>query len=163
MKNAVKYYILPAIACSLLIILDQAVKGWARTVLKPEIDIPIIDGFIRFAYVENEGAAFGILQGAKWFFIPITIIMLLAIGIYYARLPRENKYWFARVPMVLIFAGAIGNFIDRTFNGYVVDMFEFEFIRFPVFNVADICIVSGAVLMAVAVLFIIKEQPDAKA
>ena len=155
---ALLYFILPAIACASLVVLDQWVKNWAVAVLAPAGELPFLNGFLRFAYVENEGAAFGILQGAQWFFIPLTIVMLLVFAVYYVRLPRIRKYWLIRVPLVFVLAGAAGNFIDRAGNGFVVDMFEFEFITFPVFNIADMCLVGGAITMAVMTLFVLREH-----
>ena len=156
--TALLYFILPAAACGSLVVLDQWVKRWAVTVLAPEGTLPFISGFLRFAYVENEGAAFGILQGAQWFFIPLTIVMLCVFSVYYVRLPRTRRYWLIRVPLIFVLAGAAGNFIDRAKNGFVVDMFEFEFITFPVFNVADMCLVGGAVTMAVMTVFVLREH-----
>ena len=141
----------------LLTAADQWVKHWAATVLQPLGTIPILDGLLRFAYVENRGAAFGLLQNGRWFFVPLTLVFVGLLLFYYIRLPKERKYWAVRVPLILICAGAVGNFIDRLINGYVVDMLEFLFISFPVFNLADILLVSGTFLLAFIWLFVIKE------
>jgi signal peptidase II len=142
-----------------LVSLDQLVKYWARIYLQPLSSIDIIQGFFSLSYVENNGAAFGLLQGWRWVFIPLTVIVVAAILIYYGRLPRKRIYWAVRVPMLLIISGALGNFIDRLRFGYVVDMFEFRFITFPVFNVADICLVCGTIAFVIVTLFVIKEEP----
>jgi signal peptidase II len=154
---ALLYYWLPSVFCGLLVLLDQSVKRWAAEALRPIGEKPFLPGFVRLSYVENRGAAFGIMQGAGWFFIPLTVVMLIVIAWYYARLPKARRYWLARVPMLMLLAGAAGNFIDRVRHGYVVDMFEFEFISFPVFNVADICLVAGAAASAFVLLFVVKE------
>jgi signal peptidase II len=161
MKKITVYYILPLLAAVFLILLDQYVKRWAYEVLRPVGEKPFIEGFLGFAYVENRGAAFGMLQGARWFFIPLTVAMLVFIGWYYVRLPKTGIYWLVRVPLVFTYAGAVGNFIDRLFQGYVVDMFEFQFISFPVFNVADMCLVAGTIAIAFVMLFIIKDKENA--
>jgi len=148
----------------LLIALDQWVKHWATQNLQPRgiNDRAFIPGFLRLTYVENPGAAFGFLSGfdwARWFFIIFTFIVLAGLLYYYARLPLDKKFLAIRIPLVLIFAGAVGNLIDRMRQGFVVDMFEFEFINFPIFNVADILLVVGCIVAGFVILFIIKDIP----
>jgi signal peptidase II len=150
---------LAGISCILLILLDQWVKYWAKIHLRHSTSQTIIPNFIGLTYVENRGAAFGFMQGGRWIFVVLTIAVAIGIIIYYAGLPRERKYWLVRIPLIFIFSGAIGNFIDRLRFGYVVDMFEFLFIRFPVFNVADICLVTGTFTLAFVFVFIIKDTP----
>ncbi len=141
-----------------LISLDQFVKYWAVVYLKPVGTINVLDGLFALSYVENRGAAFGLMEGWRWLFIPLTVVVVAGLLIYYARLPRARKYWAVRVPMMFILSGAVGNFIDRVRLAYVVDMFEFKFITFPVFNVADICLVCGTFAFAFVMIFIIKEE-----
>jgi signal peptidase II len=143
----------------LLVLADQLVKYLARVRLMPLGSIDIIEGFFSLTYLENDGAAFGLLQGWRWVFIPLTVIVVVFILIYYARLPRTRLYWAIRVPLIFILAGALGNFIDRLRFGYVVDMFEFRFITFPVFNVADVCLVLGTAAFVIVSLFVIKDEP----
>lgn len=150
---------LAGLAGVLLVALDQWVKHWARTWLKPLGHKPFINGFLRFTYTENQGAAFGMLQGARWFFLALTVVVLIVLCVYYVRMPRTRIYWAARIPMIVVIAGAFGNFIDRFRTGVVVDMFEFEFITFPIFNVADMCLVSGTIVLAFVLLFVLKETP----
>ncbi|MCL1988448.1 MAG: signal peptidase II [Firmicutes bacterium] len=130
----------------LLIVVDQLVKEWARVALMPPdgaFTLPIIDGFIGFRWAINTGAAFGIFPGGRWFFVVLTIIVIVLILIYETTLPHTKQNLWQRAIMMLILAGAIGNFIDRMLFGYVVDMFEFLFISFPIFNVADVLVVVG--------------------
>ncbi len=155
-------WVTAAISCSLLIILDQLVKYWARTNLQFQPSVNVIEGLFAFTYVENRGAAFGLMQNGRWLFIPLTVIVVAVIIFYYARMPRTRIYWSARIPILLIISGAVGNFIDRVRFGYVVDMFEFKFISFPVFNVADICLVCGTIALSIVLLFVIKEEPRGK-
>ena len=156
-KSAAARAALPLLVIAALVALDQAVKRWAAANLSPFDEIPVINGFISFTYVENRGAAFGLLQNGRWFFIPVTSLILLVIIYFYVKLPQTRAYKFVRATLVLITAGAVGNFIDRLFNGYVVDMLEFKFITFPVFNVADMCVVTGTFALAFVMLFIVKD------
>ena len=119
---------------------------------------PVIPGILSFTYLENRGAGFGILQGARWFFIAVTIATLIAIAYYYIKLPKKKPFNVVRAGLVIIAAGAIGNGIDRLLNGFVVDFLHLRFINFPVFNIADIYVTVGAVLLAVLALFFVKEE-----
>ncbi len=134
----------------LLILADQVTKLCTINFLKPIGTIEFIKNIISFTYVENRGAAFGILQNNRWFFIAFTIVMIAAIVIYTIKIkPKSALYmWSAS----LIVAGGIGNLIDRIFRGYVVDMIEVTFVNYPVFNFADICVVIGAGLLCIFVL-----------
>ena len=143
----------------LLIALDQWTKHWARAHLQPVGTRPVWEGFFALTYVENRGAAFGLMQGGRWFFVVLTVVVLAGMVYYYIRLPQTGKNWLVRVPMIFVFAGAAGNLIDRAWLGYVTDMFQFTFINFPVFNVADVCLVIGTAALAAVLLFIIRD-PD---
>jgi signal peptidase II len=86
---------------------------------------------------------------------------VFAVLLYYEfKIPHNKQNLWLRIPMVLIFAGGLGNFIDRLLVGYVVDMFEFLFISFPIFNVADILVVTGTFVYAFATIFILKDNPE---
>lgn len=120
--------------------------------------LPIIEGVFHFTYVENRGAAFGIFQNARWVFIIITVLACVGIILLLISSHKKKAYpmpMLLKIALVFILAGAIGNFIDRVFLGYVRDMLDFTLIRFAVFNVADSTICVGAVL-AVISLFITK-------
>ena len=120
----------------------------------------MINGIMNLTFVENRGAAFGMLSGARWFFVIITIIVTAAILIYIKKyMPKTKEYRLVKVALTLILAGAWGNVIDRMFRGYVVDYFETVFIRWPVFNVADIYVVVGTIILAYAFIFVIKDEP----
>ena len=142
----------------ILVLLDQATKLLALTKLKPVGNITVIPGFFDFTFVENRGAAFGILHGKRFFFIILTIIIVLVIIYEMKKMPVNKEYNKLRWAFTLIISGAIGNLIDRIIRGYVVDFFEFTFIDYPVFNVADIFVVFGALFMAFLVIFVIKEE-----
>ena len=139
----------------LLIVLDQLVK-WA---IVSNIKIGEVKGFIpsimSLTYLQNTGAAFSILENQQWLF---TIITLLVIGgaIWYLIKNIKGSFWLIS-GLTLIIAGGLGNFIDRLRQGFVVDMFQFDFINFAVFNVADTYLTFGVLIM---LLVIIKEETN---
>ncbi|NLP46160.1 MAG: signal peptidase II [Epulopiscium sp.] len=145
-----------------LVAIDQITKYLARIYLKPLGTIPCIPDIFHLTFVENRGAAFGILQNKTWFFIIITIFILMGMIYYYNMLPSTPKYKWIRISFILIIAGAIGNLIDRIKQGYVIDFFDFRLIQFPVFNVADCYVVVGTFLLAYLLLFVIEEIPMEK-
>ena len=138
---------------SILIIIDQAIKWISRTKLTKFESYPVIDGFFHFTYVENRGAAFGMLQNKTWFFVLITFVVV-GYMIYFT---KKNKNIDKKLTFVLsiITAGAIGNLIDRIWLGFVVDMFDFRGVWQFVFNFADICVVVGGILL---IFLIIKDK-----
>lgn len=99
-------------------------------------------------------------MGGRWFFVALTVIVVVAGGIYYSKIYNKNESKIASLALVLVAGGAIGNCIDRLFRGYVVDMLSFNFFgySFPVFNFADICVVIGAVLLVVSLCFTKEEN-----
>lgn len=139
----------------LLIVADQVTKHFTVTMLKPVGSIEIIKNILSFTYVENRGAAFGILQNARWIFIILTTIAIAAIIIYLLKEKPKDKTLILSLSLIL--SGAIGNMIDRISKGFVVDMIEVTFIDYPVFNFADCCVVIGAILLGIYILFIYKE------
>lgn len=150
-------YIIALVANIVLILFDRFTKSMAMKHLEPIRQITIIDGVFNLTYVENRGAAFGILQDARWFFVILTIIVLSVIIYYFHVMPKNKVYNWLRVALVLISSGAVGNFIDRLFNGFVVDFLHFSLIDFPVFNIADIFVVVGTCLLSVLLLFFVKD------
>lgn len=147
----------------ILTALDQYSKFIALTHLKPVGNIKVIDGWFDFTFVENRGAAFGILEGQRWFFVILTIAVTIGVIMYLLKMKEKDAaHNFLRFSFVLILSGAWGNAIDRLLRGYVVDYFEFTFINYPVFNVADIYVVAGTILLAVLLLLVIKDEPNLK-
>lgn len=143
------------------VVLDQLVKWWATASLKPVGDISVISGVFHLTYAENEGAAFSILQGQRVFFLVMTMILLGLMVV------AMKKNWirglFGHCTVLCIIGGALGNCIDRVRLGYVVDLFNFKLIDFPIFNVADIFLTVGGVLLLVYfLLFDEKLQSAAK-
>lgn len=129
----------------LIILFDQVSK-----LLLIDKNITVIKNFISFTYTENRGAAFGI--GNNTIIIGLTIIILLLLFVYLINNKNVINNYF---PFTLIIAGAMGNFIDRVFRGYVIDFIDINLFNFPNFNVADICVVMGIVLL---IIYIIREN-----
>lgn len=150
-------YLIPIISILLGIGLDQYTKYLASTYLKVE-SISIIDGVFQLHYLENRGAAFGVLQNQQLFFFVIGILTLVCITYIYIRMPKCKKWMPLRICLTLMVAGAIGNMIDRIRLQYVVDFFYFELINFPIFNVADIYATLAAFGIIVLFLLYYKEQ-----
>lgn len=143
-----------------LIGVDQATKIWAVTALaQTNRVISVIDGVFEFRYAENPGVAFSMLEGQRWLFIPITIIISGVLLLMLLRSPLR-RYKLFNITFVLILAGAVGNLIDRIAYGYVIDFLYFRLIDFPIFNFADCCVVVGAGLLFLFVLFVMKEDDD---
>lgn len=142
----------------LLVILDQVTKGLAVQFLKDQEPLVIWDGVFELHYLENRGAAFGMLQGQRTFFLLIGIVVFAA-AIYLFRYMSENvRFWPLRLIAVCILAGAWGNMIDRLSLSYVVDFFYFKLIDFPIFNVADIYVSVGTAVLVVLILFYYKDE-----
>ena len=148
-------FLLPILIILAIIIVYQITKYMTVSMLMPINSVEIIKNFFSLTYVENRGAAFGTMMGGRWFFVALTVIVVVAGGIYYSKIYNKNESKIASLALVLVAGGAIGNCIDRLFRGYVVDMLSFNFFgySFPVFNFADICVVIGAVLLVVSLCF----------
>lgn len=157
MKKAVRM-IIDVLAIIFLLFLDQLTKYLAIINLKGQPAVSLIDGILELQYLENKGAAFGMLQNKKTLFIFMTVVMLTVIFYVFFKLPQKKKFVIWQVFMCLICAGGIGNMIDRIRYDYVVDFIYFKVIDFPVFNVADIMITIGTVLFFIVVLFFVKEE-----
>ena len=136
-----------AVVILLLVGLDQLVKYLVRTGIPLGGQAPLIPHVLGLRYIQNSGAAFSILVGARWFFVVLTVVFLaVALWVLYA---KKITHPLGKWTLVLIIAGAAGNLIDRALFGYVVDMFETLFMSFPVFNVADIYVTVGGVLFCI--------------
>lgn len=136
-----------------LIVGDQFTKYLAVINLKEKSAIPLISGVLELNYLENKGAAFGMLKNQKWFFIFVAIIILACIIYVLAKAPTEKKYIVLHILLTLIAAGAIGNMIDRMMLGFVVDFIYFKLINFPIFNVADMYVTCATFILIFIILF----------
>ncbi len=141
----------------LLTLFDQFTKQWAVLHLKGNDPIVLIPNVFELHYLENRGAAFGIMQGRAVLFVVITILVCAVIVYLYARIPFERKFRILRILMVFIAAGAVGNFVDRLTQNYVVDFFYISLINFPIFNVADICVTVSVIVLILVVIFKYKD------
>ena len=141
-----------------LLLIDQLTKLWAVKILKPIGSIKIIHNVLEIYYVENRGAAFGIMQNKQWFFLIITLAVLVGLLWISGKIPEEKHFIPLKVCLYFVGAGAIGNMIDRVFRKYVVDFIYFSLINFPVFNVADIYVVAGVILMVLLIVFVLKDE-----
>ncbi|MEG0050852.1 MAG: signal peptidase II [Terrisporobacter sp.] len=145
------------IIIALLIGLDQLIKVWALNSLKEIGSIPVIENFFNLTYVENRGAAFGMLQNNQSIFI-IVAAVASCYGLYYLHTKKVNN--IGKIGILLVIAGAIGNLIDRIRLGFVVDYLDFHIIWSYVFNLADCFVVIGTVFLCIYIIFL--EQEDKK-
>lgn len=157
-NNRFKNYILPVIIIAVFVFLDQITKYLAVAKLKGQESFVIIKGVFQLHYLENEGAAFGILQNKQIVFTIGAIIIIAVIAFFWIRMPFDKKYIPLRICGIFIVAGAIGNMIDRICYNYVVDFFYFELIDFPVFNVADIYVTLACIAFAYLLIFHYKDE-----
>ncbi len=150
--------VLDIVVIALLIAFDQFTKYLAVVHLEGKESIVIIPKVLELTFLKNSGAAFGILQNQKVFFVMIAIMILVVIAYVLFRIPNEKKYIIMQVILVMIASGAAGNMIDRIRNDYVVDFISFVIINFPIFNVADIYVTVSTILFIVLFLFYYKEK-----
>lgn len=122
--------------------------------------VEILGTWLRYIYVENRGAAFGLLQGQLPLFVLTAIIVVPAVFYFYRSL--TNEPWFVRLSLGLLLGGTLGNFIDRVRQGYVVDFLDMGIgsTRWPTYNLADASFVIGTVILGLYVLFLQNESPQ---
>lgn len=140
-----------------LIAFDQYTKRWAVVYLKDKPAYNLINGILELNYLENQGAAFGMLPNQKFFFIFVGVVILCAAGYVLLKLPDHKKYTILHFLFSLLVAGSIGNMIDRVRYDYVVDFIYFVRINFPIFNVADIYATFSALALIIMLLFVYEE------
>jgi len=136
-----------------MVALDRWSKMWAQDVLTKVDTLPLLQNVFHLTYVENRGAAFSILHGKVGFLILFTgiVLMFLFAMLISSIKKRESKILIMALTMVI--GGAIGNMYDRIVLGYVVDYFDFRLINFAVFNVADVFVVCGSILLGIYLIF----------
>ena len=144
-------YMIGALAAATILALDQWVKYWITVNLPLGESMPLLPGFMQLRTVHNYGAAWSSFSGMRWLLVGVTSVIVLAVA--YVLVRRIVRHPLGVVACFLILSGGLGNIIDRVRLGYVVDMFDFQFMNYPVFNVADIAVVCGAVLAAVYYLW----------
>lgn len=158
MNKKIWCYICDVFSLCVLVFLDQFTKAKAVTHLANQEPYVLIQGIFELHYLENKGAAFGMLQNGKVFFIFAAVIMMTLIAFVLWKAPKEKKYLPWHVFLIMICAGGIGNMTDRIRLEYVIDFFYLKCIDFPIFNVADIYITVGTALLVIYLLFFLKEE-----
>lgn len=137
--------------CVLLVLIDRLTKAWAAGALRalPGGRMDVFPGIVGFRYAENTGAAFGMLSGMRLLNALLTLILLAVLAVFLWRMRREKGFVISGA---IVMAGGLSHLYDRLLGRNIIDFIELEFIRFPIFNVADICICAGAVWLAAAYL-----------
>ncbi|MBQ4482062.1 MAG: signal peptidase II [Lachnospiraceae bacterium] len=156
-KRAV-YIVVDLVVMAVLVFIDRYTKELAAARLKDADPFKLIQGVFELRYLENRGAAFGMLQNQRTLFICVGAVFLVIIFFFLVRLPATKKYRLLRLCLVMLGAGAIGNLYDRITLNYVIDFLYFIYIDFPIFNVADIYVTVSAALLVILFLFIYKEE-----
>ncbi|GFI22232.1 lipoprotein signal peptidase [Lachnospiraceae bacterium] len=156
--NKTKLLIVDLLLMFLLIAADQITKFLAVVNLRNQEPFVLWEGVFELQYLENSGAAFGMLQGKKSFFVLTSIIFLIVIVYVLVRVPNQKKYTKLHITLAFIASGAIGNLIDRIRYDYVIDFLYFSLINFPIFNVADIYVTLSSIVLAALLLFVYTES-----
>ena len=174
------YYCVPLFFV-LLVVIDQLIEVWVVNTIKDK-PLPIIDGVLELHYLENTGAAFGMLKDKQWIFYLLTVIVLAAVIFLIIRIFRQLQRYLGKVyenesifkkksydqcifmfyTFAVLCAGAVGNMIDRIVNGYVVDYIYFKVINYPIFNFADICVNVSAIMLVIFFIFFYREDENLK-
>lgn len=157
-RKKMKSLSLDVLLIAFLVIVDQFTKHLAVLHLKDKRAFKMIDGVLELNYLENKGAAFGMLQNQRVFFVFVAMIVLSVIGYILYKTPNAKKYNIMHILLSLIAAGAMGNMIDRIRLDYVVDFIYIVLINFPIFNVADMYVSFATVILVLALLFYYKES-----
>lgn len=157
-KNGLKNYVMAVILVIVAVLIDQYTKYLAVAHLKDGPAFVLLDNVFELNYLENRGAAFGLLQNRQIFFVCVAILIFAFILYCYVRIPKTGRYLPLRLCGIFIVAGAAGNLIDRIRLGYVVDFFYFRLIDFPVFNVADIYVTVSFAVLLILIFFRYKEE-----
>ena len=157
-KSRTIFLIIDLLLAAVLVFIDRLTKNLAYANLKDKDPIRLIPYVFEFRYLENRGAAFGMLQNMKVLFVIVGIVFIGLVVYFLIRLPATKKYRALRICLVLIGAGAVGNLYDRLVQDYVIDFLYFIYIDFPIFNVADIYVTVSAAMLVILFLFIYKDD-----
>lgn len=117
----------------------------------------LVPDVLQLRYLENRGAAFGMMQNRLWIFTIFAILVLVLTFWIYMKSPEGKHFLPLRISMCGLAAGALGNLIDRVFRGYVIDFIYFRIINFPIFNFADICVSLSVALLLILIIFVYRE------
>lgn len=157
-RNLVKKLLWILVPSALLILLDQFTKIEAAARLAGRDPFVIVPGVLEFSYIENTGAAWGMMAGARTFFIILTLIVIAAVIYVVIRIPDISRYKMLMTSAVFLISGAVGNLIDRVMLHYVRDFIYFRLINFPVFNVADMCVTACVIALIIGICFIYRND-----
>lgn len=154
--------LLSSLFAAIAVFLDQYTKILAAAHLKGKEAVSLIPGVLelKYLYPENRGIAFGMFQGSTAFFAVVSMILFALIIWVFVKIPKKRYYIPLMAVCVLMLSGALGNMIDRVFRGYVIDFIYFSLINFPVFNMADIYVVCGGILLVILIFFKYKKDDD---
>ena len=156
-------FLLYCVFAAAIVAADQITKALVVQNIPLFTDVPVLEGVFHLTYVQNTGAAFSSMEGMRWLFVAVFAALTVLLLWEYFKKPMPFTK-FERWCIAAVYGGGLGNVIDRIFLGYVVDMIEVEFIRFAVFNVADIFITCGCAALIVSLLFnkkFWKDEPHA--
>lgn len=142
----------------LLVILDQLTKYWARERLADGPSIIVIKKLLSFTYVENRGAVWGLFQGKYNILAIVSVFIIIGVIYLLIRIPDTKRFLPLYITFLFVLSGAIGNLIDRVVLDFVTDFIRFDFIDFPVFNVADIFVTVPAFVLVILLCFVYKEE-----
>ena len=151
------WYIIAPFLTAALIFFDQLTKYMARRDLADE-PFTIIDKVFKLKLLSNKGAAWGMLQGRISILSFISIALMAVLIYFFIKIPEDKKYHLLRILFIFVFSGALGNLIDRFYQGYVTDFLYIELIDFPIFNVADIYITFAMFAVFILIVFIYKDE-----
>lgn len=149
-----RYLAIFLVVCTLLV--DQWSKAWVRGCFSEGESLPLVEPVLHLTYIENQGAAFGIMAGHTLFFVVFTLLVLSALVFYVLKEAYDNR--LAITGMSFVVGGALGNLVDRVMKGSVTDMFDLRI--WPVFNVADIAVCLGFGLLLVYLIFYSEQRDD---
>jgi len=142
---------LPFIIAALVIILDQLSKYLISTNMQTSDSFNLVPHILNITYITNPGASFGILKGHRWIFMILSSVALVLMAAAIVYFSKKKNHKLLAIAIALMLGGGFGNMIDRFFRGEVVDFFEFAFVKFAIFNVADSFICIGSVLFCICI------------
>lgn len=151
---------LAIIITAAVVLLDQITKYLVVQFIPMNAEVDFIPFFINLTHIENKGASFGMLADNRWIFMSLSLLAIAGIIIFMIKF--KERHVLLTISLSFILGGGIGNMIDRIFKAAVVDFFEFTFVEFAVFNVADMFITFGAVLLGIYIVFIERKLESAK-
>lgn len=139
------------LSLGLIIIVDQFSKYLSALYIKPIGSYPIVNQVFHLTYAENRGTAFSSFSGKQTLLIIVSALIIVLLGYYFINVQKSGQV-LLNSSLILIMGGAIGNLIDRIRMNYVVDMLDFTIINYPIFNLADVFVVTGAILLSYNIL-----------